>query len=76
MKKWALVPLAALALVPLTFSQEECSATGRAPLLLVQEISVHNGFHLSLRRIRIRAAMIAALANDQMRMQQYSCTLP
>src|SRR5712671_2840496 len=38
MKKWVLVCFAALALVPLAFSQEESSASGRAPLLLVQEI--------------------------------------
>jgi DNA-binding beta-propeller fold protein YncE len=39
MRKWVLVGLtAALVLVPQAFSQEESSASGRAPLLLVQEI--------------------------------------
>src|SRR3981189_1180378 len=67
MKKWALVCLAALALVPLGFSQEEFSASGRAPLLLVQEIPLPHvegridHFTFDAKRKR---AIGAALSND------------
>src|SRR3977135_1116413 len=67
MKKWALVCFAALALVPLAFSQEESSASGRAPLLLVQEIPLPHvegridHFTFDVKRKRVIGA---ALGND------------
>ena len=66
MNKWALC-LAALALVPLAFSQEESSASGRAPLLLVQEIPLPHvegridHFTFDVKRKRVIGA---ALGND------------
>jgi DNA-binding beta-propeller fold protein YncE len=67
MKKWVLVCLVALVLVPLAFSQEESSASGRAPLLLVQEIPLphvagridHFTFDAKSKRV-----IGAALGND------------
>jgi DNA-binding beta-propeller fold protein YncE len=67
MQKWALVCLAALVLVPLAFSQEESSASGRAPLLLVQEIPLPHvegridHFTFDAKRKRVIGA---ALGND------------
>ena len=67
MQKWALVCLAALVLVPLAFSQEESSASGRASLLLVQEIPLPHvegridHFTFDAKRKRVIGA---ALGND------------
>jgi DNA-binding beta-propeller fold protein YncE len=67
MQKCILVCLAALVLGPLAFSQEESSASGRAPLLLVQEIPLPHvegridHFTFDAKRKRVIGA---ALGND------------
>src|SRR6266403_893776 len=67
MQKSVIVCLAALVLVPLAFSQEESSASGRAPLLLVQEIPLPHvegridHFTFDAKRKRVIGA---ALGND------------
>ena len=67
MQKSVIVCLAALVLVPLAFSQEESSASGRAPLLLVQEIPLRHvegridHFTFDAKRKRVIGA---ALGND------------